>query len=102
MAEQDPRDYRGGVQEEANQGIVPREEIDDPPPQDPGPQDLKDDAMGEVTDKDPKADSIDHSAGDHADATEQGGTGADVEELEEGKPISRVDQVDLAQRTDDV
>lgn len=114
MAEQDPREYRGGVREpeDANggqntgadtEGVVPREQLDDPPPQETSdPQALKDDALGEVTRKDPADDSIDRSAGDHADATEQGGTGADVDELDRGEPISRVDQSDLSQRTDKV
>jgi hypothetical protein len=73
----DPRDYRGGVREpeEAkgggadNEGIVPREMLDDPGPRDADPQDLKDDVMGEVT-REPKDDiQIDPSSGDDADAT---------------------------------
>ena len=84
MAEstQDPREYRGGVREpeEAKggpetwadtEGVVPREMLDDPPPQeDPDEQDLKDAAMGEVTDHDHTGEAIDKSAGDAADATE--------------------------------
>ena len=83
MAEstEDPREYRGGVREPeeakggeeswANtEGIVPREMIDDLPPEDPGEQDLKDASMGEVTDHDHTGEAIDKSAGDKADATE--------------------------------
>jgi len=114
MAEPDPRTYRGGVREPEDakggtdsaadtEGVVPREMIDDPPPQDGSdPQELGDAALGRVTDKDPTDDTIDHSAGDQADATSFSGPGADVEDLEEGAPISRVDQVSLAQQTDEV
>jgi len=113
MAEQDPREYRGGVREgnEAkggpdtaadSGGVVPREMIDDPPPQDESdPQALKDEALGEVTDHDHTDEAIDKEAGDEADATRLGGTGTDVEDLEEGKPVSRVDQPNLAAQTDD-
>ena len=83
-------------------GVVPREMIDDPPPQDESdPQALKDEALGEVTDHDHTDEAIDKEAGDEADATRLGGTGTDVEDLEEGKPISRVDQPNLAAQTDD-
>jgi hypothetical protein len=111
---QDPREYRGGVREteEAKggqdtwadtEGVVPREMLDDPPPQEnPDEQDLKDSAMGEVTGHDHTGEAIDQSAGEEADATRDGGTGEDVEDLESGKPISRVDQPNLRAQTDDV
>ena len=111
---EDPREYRGGVREteEAKggeetwadtEGVVPREMLDDPPPQqNPGEQELKDAAMGEVTDHDHTGEAIDKSGGDTAAATEQGGTGADVEDLEEGKPISRVDQPNLRTQSEEV
>ena len=114
MAEstQDPREYRGGVREPDDakggagadtEGVVPREMLDDPPPQEnAGEQDLKDAAMGEVTGHDHAGEAIDKSGGDEADATTQGGTGEDVEDLEEGKPISRVDQPNLRAQTDEV
>lgn len=116
MAEstQDPREYRGGVREPEDakggqdswadtEGVVPREMLDDPPPQENADdQDLKDAAMGEVTDHDHTGDAIDKSAGDQADATRDGGTGEDVEDLEAGKPISRVDQPNLRAQTDEV
>jgi len=79
MAEntEDPREYRGGVHEpeeakggQGNEGIVPREMIDDLPPEDAGDQDLKDAAMGQTTDHDHTGEEIDKSAGDEADATE--------------------------------
>ena len=83
MAEstEDPREYRGGVREPeeakggeeswANtEGVVPREMIDDLPPEDAGDQDLKDAAMGQTTDHDHTGEAIDKSAGDQADATE--------------------------------
>ncbi len=91
MAEQDPRSYRGGVHEPAdakggeqswadNEGIVPREELDDPgapPPERDQSQALGDAALGEVTDRsDPSQDNIDREGGDQADATSTG-TGAD-------------------------
>jgi hypothetical protein len=117
MAEKDPRDYRGGVHEPPDakggadsgadtEGVVPRELLDDPgapPPERAGDdQALGDAALGKVTDRDPTDDAIDHSGGDQADATTQGGSGADVEDLEEGKPVSRVDQQQLASETDEV
>ncbi len=117
MAEKDPRDYRGGVREPADakggpdtgahtDGVVPREMVDDPgapPPERQGDeQALGDAALGNVTDKDPTDDAIDRSGGDEADATRLGGAGADVEDLEEGKPVSRVDQQQLASESEDV
>jgi hypothetical protein len=82
MAEstEDPREYRGGVREPQDakggedswadsEGVVPREMIDDVPPEDAGEQDLKDAAMGEVTDHDHTGEAIDKSGGDDADAT---------------------------------
>ncbi len=75
----DPRDYRGGVREPEdakgnwadNEGVVPREMIDDLPPQDTSdPQALKDDAMGRVTGEPQNTeDTIPESGGDEADAT---------------------------------
>ena len=80
MAErtEDPREFRGGVREpeEAKggadtEGVVPREMLDDPPPQEnPDEQDLKDAAQGQVTGEDHTEEGIDQSAGDKADATE--------------------------------
>lgn len=82
MAEKDPREYRGGVREPEDakggsesgadtEGVVPREMIDDPPPQEnPDEQELKDAARGEVTEHDHTGEAIDQSAGDEADATE--------------------------------
>jgi hypothetical protein len=107
--EPDPREYRGGVREPEQakagadtEGIVPREMIDDPPPQDTSdPQALKDEALGEVTDHSHTDEAIDKDAGDEADATTDGGTGVGVEEVEEGKPISRVDAPNLAAQTDE-
>ena len=113
MAEstQDPREYSGGVHEAEGEkpgqadteGVVPREMLDDPPPQEnPDEQDLKDAAMGDVTGHDHTGEAIDQSAGDQADATRDGGTGEDVEDLEAGKPVSRVDQPNLRAQTDEV
>ena len=83
MAEstEDPREYRGGVREpqEAKggkdsgadtEGVVPREMVDDVGPEQAGEGDLKDKAMGQVTDHDHTGEAIDKSAGDKADATE--------------------------------
>jgi len=106
MAEKDPRDYRGGVHEPPDakggedswadtEGVVPREMLDDPgnpPPERAGDdQALGDAALGEVTDRDPTDDAIDHSGGDQADATSHSGTGANAaevkEEMDEGEPV---------------
>jgi hypothetical protein len=106
MAEQDPREYRGGVHEPAdakggdasgadNEGIVPREMLDDPgapPPEREQGQALSDAALGEVTDRsDPSEDNIEREGGDAADATSDSGTGANAaevrEQMEEGQPV---------------
>jgi hypothetical protein len=112
-SEPDPREYRGGVRETdegkggsdtgaVTEGVVPREMLDDPPAQETSdPQELNDDVMGEVTDHEHTDEAIDQSAGDDADATRDGGTGVDVEEFEEGAPISRVDAPNLAAQTDE-
>ncbi len=114
MATDDPRDYRGGVHEPAdakggeadNEGIVPREMLDDPGPPPPeratDEQALGDAVQGGITDRDPTDDAIDPHGGDQADATTHGDAQADVEALEEGKPVSRVDQQKLASQTDEV
>jgi hypothetical protein len=115
MAEQDPREYRGGVQEPAdakggsdtwadNEGVVPREMVDDPgtpPPERTGDdQALADASLGQVTDRDPTDDNIDESSGDAADATSHSGTGADAaevkEEMAEDKPVSWVQGANVA------
>ena len=111
MAEQDPRDYRGGVQEpgdskqgNANESVVPREMVDDPgapPPERDQDQALSDSALGEVTDRsDPSEDNIDHSGGDDADATSHSGTGANAqevkEEMDQGEPVPWVQGANVA------
>lgn len=110
MAEREPdpreretEEAKGGADTGADtEGVVPREMIDDPPSQETSdPQALKDDALGEVTGHEHTDEAIDQEAGDEADATTLGGTGTDVEDLEEGEPISRVDQPNLAAQTDD-
>jgi hypothetical protein len=107
-SEPDPREYRGGARESKggstaadSEGVVPREMIDDPPPQQTSdPQALKDESLGEVTGHEHTDEAIDQSAGDEADATRDGGTGVDAEEAEEGEPISRVDAPNLAAQID--
>jgi hypothetical protein len=84
MAETDPREFRGGVHEPSdakggedtwadNEGVVPRELLDDPgapPPERDQDQALSDRALGVVTDRsDPSEDNIDREGGDQADAT---------------------------------
>jgi hypothetical protein len=112
MAEQDPREYRGGVQEpgeskqgQADEGIVPREMVDDPgapPPERAGDdQALSDASLGQVTDRsDPSQDNIDHSAGDEADATSHSGTGGNVaevkDEMQEGEAVPWVQGANVA------
>ena len=84
MAERDPREYRGGVHEPQdakggpdswadNEGVVPREMIDEPtevPDDDQAPGDA---VQGQVSDRDPSDSEIDTSGGDEADATRVGG-----------------------------
>ena len=115
MSEKDPREYRGGAHEPSdakggdeswadNEGVVPREMVDDPgepaPERADDPQALSDRSLGGVTDRDPQDDSIDPHGGDDADATAYGGTGGNVEEtkeeLEEGRPVSWVQGADAA------
>ena len=112
MAEQDPREYRGGVHEpdEAkggseswadNEGVVPREMVDDPPEekQTSDGQALDEPVLGAVTDRPAGDDAIDRSGGDAADAT-QGTTGANndevKEEVAEGEPVSWVEGANAA------
>src|SRR5687767_9741880 len=69
MAEQDPREYRGGAAE-GGEGGVPREMVDEPTADTSADQnELGDAVQGEVTDKDPQDSAIDESGGDEADAT---------------------------------
>jgi hypothetical protein len=111
MAEQDPREYRGGVQEpdeskqgNANEGVVPREMVDDtgsPPPEREQDQALSDSSLGEVTDRsDPSQDNIDTHGGDEADATSHSGTGGNVgevkEEMQEGEAVPWVQGANVA------
>lgn len=112
MAEKDPRDYRGGVHEPPDakggaadtEGVVPREMVDDPgdpPPERQGDdQALSDASLGQVTDRDPTDDAIDHSGGDEADATSHSGTGANAaevkEEMEEGEGVPWVQAANVA------
>ena len=110
MAETDPREYRGGVHEPAdakggadagadNEGIVPREMIDEPTADTSADEhELGDAVQGQVTDRDPTDSSIDTAGGDHADATE-GTTGATVDsadELTEDDATSKWDAANAA------
>ena len=112
MAEQDPREYRGGVQEPSdakggaadNEGVVPRDMVDDPgapPAERDQDQALSDSSLGQVTDRsDPSEDNIDESGGDEADATSHSGTGGNVEEvkdeMQEGEPVPWVQGANVA------
>lgn len=75
---EDPREFRGGVRETGDakggwadsEGVVPREMLDDPGPQEGADeQTLKDDVMGDVTGEPQDDVQIDTSSGDEADAT---------------------------------
>lgn len=120
MAEQDPREYRGGVKEPAdakgadswadNEGVVPREMVDEPaapPPERDQDQALSDSSLGEVTDRsDPSQDNIDAGGGDGADATSHSGTGANAaevkEQMQEGEPAPWPQAANVArENTDD-
>lgn len=88
MAEADPREYRGGVREprqdgQGDEGIVPREMVDEPTADtSPDANQLGDAVQGEVTDKDPHDSGIDESGGDEADAT-KGQTGRTADSADE-------------------
>lgn len=117
MGEQDPREYRGGVHEPEdankaaapNEGIVPREMVDDPgapPPERDQDQALSDSSLGEVTDRsDPSQDNIDTTGGDEADATRDSGTGANAaevkEQMQEGEPVPWPQAANVARETTD-
>lgn len=119
MAEQDPREYRGGVKEPAdakgtdswadNEGVVPREMVDEPeapPPERDQDQALSDSSLGEVSDRsDPGEDNIDTSAGDAADATSHSGTGANAaevkEQMQEGEPAPWPQAANVARENTD-
>lgn len=119
MAEQDPREYRGGVHEPPdakpgewadNEGVVPREMVDDPgapPPERAGDdQALSDSSLGQVTDRsDPSDDNIDRTQGDAADATSHSGTGANAaevkEEMQQGEPAPWPQAANVARENQD-
>jgi hypothetical protein len=91
MAEETPAEkpgpeYRGGAPEAedakqgagaaASQGVVTDSQIpSETPPDDPDPQAMDSDALGDFPDDHDAADSIDLNAGDKADATSQGHSG---------------------------
>lgn len=84
MAEQDPREYRGGFRdpEKADgdeEGGVPRELIDEAKArEDTGDdQELQSVITGRASDS-PSADSVERTGGDEADTTSHDGTGADA------------------------
>ena len=120
MAEQDPREFRGGAHEPAdakggeetwadNEGVVPREMVDEqeaPPPERAGDeQAVSDSYLGGVTDRDPQEDNIDRSQGDDADATSYSGTGANAEEvkdeMQEGEPVPWPQAANVARENQD-
>jgi hypothetical protein len=73
----DPREYRGGAREPEdakgnwadNEGVVPREMIDETGPEPSDPQALGDAVQGEVTGEGQDEDTLDKHQGDQADAT---------------------------------
>jgi len=103
MAEQDPRDYRGGVHEsgeqKGNEGVVPREMVDEPTADTSADnQELGDAVQGEVTDKDPQDSAIDTSGGDQADATDglSGRTAESADELTDDNTKGKWDVANAA------
>ena len=65
-----PRTPRAAPRPGDSEGIVPRDMIDNPPPQgETDDQTLGDDVLGEVTGRDTEDDGIDRAGGDNADAT---------------------------------
>ncbi|HEV2787048.1 MAG TPA: hypothetical protein VGV67_11700 [Solirubrobacteraceae bacterium] len=120
MAEQaDPRKYRGGAHEPAeakgegtwadNEGVVPREMVDEPegpPPERAGDeQAVSDSYLGGLTDRDAQDDDIDRGRGDAADATSYSGTGGNVEEvkeeMQEGEPAPWPQAANVAREDQD-
>jgi hypothetical protein len=104
MAEQDPREYRGGVREpqedgQGDEGIVPREMVDEPTADtSPEANELGDAVQGQVTDKDPHDSAIDESGGDDADATHglSGRTADSPDELTDDNTKSKWDVANAA------
>jgi hypothetical protein len=85
MAEQDPREYRGGFRDPEKEGGdeeggVPREMIDEAKArEDTGDeQALKSVITGRAGDSTSGDVAVDRTGGDEADATSHGGTGADA------------------------
>lgn len=84
MAEQDPRETRGGFRDPEKEGGdeeggVPREMIDEAKAREDTGDDegLQSAITGRASDS-PSADSVERTGGDEADATSHGGTGADA------------------------
>lgn len=84
MAEQDPREYRGGFRDPEKErgdeeGGVPREMIDEAKAREDTGDDqaLQSVITGRASDS-PSADSADRTGGDEADATSHGRTAADA------------------------
>lgn len=111
MAETDPREYRGGVREPqqgggGDEGIVPREMVDEPTAATSSDNnELGDAVQGQVTDRDPHDSAIDESGGDAADATSHSGTGANAaevkQEMQEGEPVPWPQAANVAREDQD-
>jgi hypothetical protein len=85
MAEQDPREYRGGFRDPKKEGGdeeggVPREMIDEPKAREDAGDDqaLQSVITGRAADSTSADVSIDRTGGDEADATSHGDTAADA------------------------
>lgn len=76
MAESDPRDYRGGVHEsgdeKGNEGVVPREMVDEDTSGQTDEQEMNPEALGGLA-TETATEQVPRDGGDDADATHQGG-----------------------------
>lgn len=114
MAEgQDPREYRGGVHEpdEAkgeetwadNEGVVPREMLDEDEPGSDDPQALNDSSLGQVTDRADQDTPV--SQQDQEGEAEEQQTGAAAsetkEEMDKDQPVSWVQGANVAREDEE-
>ena len=112
--ERDPREFRGGAHEPAdakgedswadNEGVVPREMLDQPAPESDDPQAQGDAALGQFADRPATDDNFDSNEGDEADAAKQQ-TGAAAtetkEEMDKDQPVSWVQGANVAREQEE-
>lgn len=108
--EQDPRKFRGGVHEPDdakgedswadNEGVVPREMLDERNETPDGGHELGNPVQGQVTDRAPDDTPLSNQPAEEGTATEHSGTGANAqktkEEMDQDEPVSWVQGANVA------